>query len=68
VLVQLPFYILQLALQILCNTVITREFIMNYALVNFLVVNRVIVLSIYLFVAESFSAKMIIIRKKKNIG
>ena len=40
---------------------------MNLALVNFLVVNRVIVLSIYLFVAQSFSAKMSIIRKK-NIG
>ena len=34
-----------------CKTVITREFIMNFALVNFLVVNRVIVLYIYLFVA-----------------
>ena len=39
---------------------------MNFALVKFLVVNRVIVLSIYLFVAWSFSAKMSIIRKKKT--
>ena len=39
---------------------------MNFALVKFLVVNRVIVLSIYLFVAWSFSAKMSIIRKKKQ--
>ena len=42
---------IHLPLQIPCKTVVAEEFIINYALITSLVVNRVKVFAIYLFVA-----------------
>ena len=38
------------SLQIICKTMIAREFMINYALINFLVVSRVKGFTIFLFV------------------